>query len=102
MRALWDSGRSFNKSKVETLMTQALESPPPVVVVTNVVTKEKKQGRPIPLNTVSLLKACSKALGIGPHSAMQVSGGLPACDCLYRSFVCFLLLLLCHVAQSTH
>jgi len=70
MRALWDSGRSFNKNRVESLLTQALESEP-VVKVTNVVTKEKKQGRPIPLNTVALLKACSKALGIGPHAAMQ-------------------------------
>jgi DNA topoisomerase-3 len=56
-RALWDSGRSFNKSKVEGLLEKALENSP-VAEVTNVVTKEKKQGRPVPLNTVSLLKAC--------------------------------------------
>jgi DNA topoisomerase IA len=72
MRALWASGRSFKKSKVENLKTLALETNP-VAQVTSVVTKEKKQGRPIPLNTVALLKACSKALGIGPHAAMQTA-----------------------------
>jgi hypothetical protein len=56
MRALWDSGRSFNKSKVEKLKTQALETNP-VAQVTSVGTKEKKQGRPIPLKTAALLKA---------------------------------------------
>ena len=70
LRALWDSGRSFNKSKVEKLIEDALEVGP-VARVKSVVTKDKKQGRPIPLNTVGLLKACSKALGIGPHSALQ-------------------------------
>lgn len=72
LRALWDSGRSFNKSKVENLINNALENGP-VARVKSVVTKDKKQGRPIPLNTVSLLKACSKALGIGPHSALQTA-----------------------------
>lgn len=72
LRALWDSGRSFNKNKIEKLLVQALENEP-LVQVTNVVYKEKKQGRPTPMNTVALLKACSKALGIGPHAAMQTA-----------------------------
>jgi DNA topoisomerase-3 len=42
-------------------------------MIVSVVTKDKKQGRPIPLNTVGLLKACSKALGIGPHQALSVA-----------------------------
>ena len=72
LRATWESGRSFNKNKTVELVTKAFEDNP-VVTVTNVVTKDKKQGRPIPLNTVNLLKACSKALGIGPHAAMQAA-----------------------------
>lgn len=72
LRALWDSGRSFSKSKVEKLIDEALENNA-VAIVKSVVTKDKKQGRPTPLNTVGLLKACSKALGIGPHSALQTA-----------------------------
>ena len=72
LQAQWNSGRSFNKGKVESLLAEASEKDA-VVMVTSVITKEKKQGRPVPLNTVALLKACSKALGIGPHSAMQVA-----------------------------
>lgn len=70
LQALWGSGRSFNKGKVEKLLMEAQEKNA-IVTVSNVTIKEKKQGRPAPLNTVALLKACSKALGIGPHSAMQ-------------------------------
>ena len=72
LRATWESGRSFNKQKTEALVMKAMEDNP-TVTVTSVVTKDKKQGRPIPLNTVNLLKACSKALGIGPHAAMQAA-----------------------------
>lgn len=72
LRATWEAGRSFNKNKTESLIDTALEQNASVTV-TNVVIKEKKQGRPTPLNTVALLKACSKALGIGPHAAMQAA-----------------------------
>jgi DNA topoisomerase-3 len=72
LRATWESGRSFNKSKTEQLAIKAMEESP-TVKVTSVVTKDKKQGRPVPLNTVNLLKACSSALGIGPHAAMQAA-----------------------------
>ena len=72
LRALWDSGRSFNKGKVEALVLKAMEESS-IIKVVNVVTEDKKQGRPIPLNTVAILKACSKALGIGPHATMQAA-----------------------------
>jgi len=73
LRALWDAGRSFNRNKVEQLQLKALSESPSVAIVQNVVSKDKKQGRPVPLNTVALLKACSKALGIGPHQALQTA-----------------------------
>ena len=74
-KASWDNGRSFNRSKLEALLERCGkgEGGDSFATVTSVVTKEKKQGRPVPLNTVNLLKACSKALGIGPHAAMQTA-----------------------------
>jgi len=72
IRAQWNSGRSFNQAKVQQLINSCMEQSG-TCEVTNVVSKEKKQGRPVPLNTVNLLKACSKALGIGPHAAMQTA-----------------------------
>ena len=75
-KALWEGGRSFNKKKIEDLLTQCFDESynagiSPTAKVTSVVHKDKKQGRPTALNTVALLKACSKALGIGPHAALQ-------------------------------
>lgn len=73
-RALWDAGRSFNRNKVDALVLKCRDASPPASArVVSVVTKDKKQGRPVPLNTVALLKACSKALGIGPHQALSVA-----------------------------
>jgi DNA topoisomerase III len=77
LSARWENGRSFNRRKTEDLVEKAMESESPSAKVVNIVIKDKKQGRPIPLNTVNMLKACSKALGIGPHAAMQ------ACERLY-------------------
>ncbi len=78
IKAQWDSGRSFNQNKVDKLIATCLEesTTPSTAKVTSVVSKDKKQGRPTPLNTVAMLKACSKALGIGPHQTMQIAEGL--------------------------
>ena len=71
-RAVWDSGRSFNRNKVDAYIAKCRDAnPASFAKVISVTTKDKNQGRPVPLNTVALLKACSKALGIGPHSALQ-------------------------------
>uniref|UniRef100_A0A7S2LTZ7 DNA topoisomerase n=2 Tax=Leptocylindrus danicus TaxID=163516 RepID=A0A7S2LTZ7_9STRA len=73
-KALWDGGRTFNKNKIENYLQICSEAELGCIAkVNSVVSKEKKQGRPTPLNTIGLLKACSKALGIGPHTAMQVA-----------------------------
>jgi len=73
-KATWDSGRSFNRKKVEQLLEKCWEkSTPPSVRILSVVSKHRKQGRPTPLNTVALLKACSKALGIGPQHALHAA-----------------------------
>ena len=70
-RAQWASGRSFNQSKTVALVQLCKDTPGVSAEVYSVVTKDKKQGRPTPLNTVQMLKAASKALGMGPHQAMQ-------------------------------
>lgn len=70
-RAQWASGRSFNQNKTTALVQLCKDTPGASAEVLSVVTKEKKQGRPTPLNTVQMLKAASKALGMGPHAAMQ-------------------------------
>ena len=70
-RAQWASGRSFNQNKTNALVQLCKDTPGASAEVLSVVTKEKKQGRPTPLNTVQILKAASKALGMGPHAAMQ-------------------------------
>jgi DNA topoisomerase-3 len=75
-RAVWDAGRSFERGKVDALVAKCRDdalSPPASAMIVSVATKDKKQGRPIPLNTVGLLKACSKALGIGPHQALSIA-----------------------------
>ena len=44
--------------------------------VTQVNTKETKRGRPTPMNTVEMLKAASKVLGIGPKECMHAAENL--------------------------
>ena len=84
-RCAWKYGRCFNKSKAEEIardskrQVHAVSADGSEVLVNNsavviaVTKRQVKQGRPIPLNTVNFLKACSKGLGIGPHSALQTA-----------------------------
>ena len=59
--------------KAQNTLQQVEKNSQAKVTVASVVTKDKKQGRPAPLNTVGFLKACSKGLGIGPHAAMHIA-----------------------------
>jgi DNA topoisomerase IA len=43
------------------------------LLIETVEKKEVKKGRPTPMNTVEMLKAASKALGIGPSQAMSAA-----------------------------
>ncbi len=40
---------------------------------TNIIKSEKKKIRPLPINTVNMLKLASQSLGIGPHAAMRAA-----------------------------
>jgi len=42
-------------------------------LVSNVIKKDGSKKRPIPLNTVDMMKAASTQLGMGPHHAMQIA-----------------------------
>ena len=41
-----------------------------------VVTKNRHQGRPVPMNTVAMLKACRNVLGIGRSADLIIVAGL--------------------------
>jgi DNA topoisomerase-3 len=72
-RCVWEYGRSFVQNKVDQLERLCIDEKNEeecYAVVTNKAVREMKQGRPNPMNTVAFLKACSKGLGIGPHSGM--------------------------------
>jgi DNA topoisomerase-3 len=50
------------------------EDPPAQrLLVKSVVEKEGRRGRPLPMNTVEMLKSASKGLGMGPHQAMKIA-----------------------------
>ena len=67
----WARGRIFDQAVCTSIhATLAGES---TLRVDAVEQKEVKKGRPTPMNTVEMLKAASKALGIGPHQAMNAA-----------------------------
>ena len=77
-RASWGKVNTFNQNKIEKANLDFFDlekhdNIPLEATVVRVTKKEKKQGRPTPMNTVAFLKACSKSLGIGPHNALHVA-----------------------------
>ncbi len=44
-----------------------------LISILKIATKEGRKVRPLPLNTVNLLKVASQKLGIGPHTAMHIA-----------------------------
>lgn len=71
----------MERGKAELRLGQCTQ-PGSYIRVLEVVAKDKKQGRPTPLNTVALLKACSKSLGVGPGMAMRVAEQLYLTGCI--------------------
>ena len=70
----WERGRIFDKRVASVFRSIMLEDSRLKILRVN--QKEVKKGRPTPLNTVAMLKACSKALGIGPASTMHTAENL--------------------------
>lgn len=67
----WDRGRIFHKEVA--LMFHKMLLACKTANIISLDTTEKKRPRPTPLNTVELLKVCSRQLGIGPADAMRVA-----------------------------
>jgi DNA topoisomerase-3 len=79
----WSRGRVFNKEigkmflnicKLKSVSSNQI--PSNFAIVDRVEVIMKKFSRPLPLNTVELLKVASKALGIGPGETMHIAESL--------------------------
>ena len=71
----WERVRVFEREVAQLLLDRAAEraGAPAVASVLAVTTRERSRPRPLALNTVELMRACSAGLGMGPHHAMQVA-----------------------------
>lgn len=67
----WQRVRCFDKEIANVFLQRIKESTGANVV--SVTSKEKYKGRPLPLNTVELMRVASSGLGMGPHHAMQIA-----------------------------
>eukprot|EP00941_MAST-03F_sp_MAST-3F-sp1_P006461 g6461.t1 len=65
----WSRDRVFDQGVAQLFLTSLSQEP----YVSSVKKKESRRGRPTPLNTVSMLKIASKALGIGPRDCMHIA-----------------------------
>ncbi len=74
MKFNWERKRLFKKDVVCMFLDRIKRSP--IAKVTSMKSVVKKKPRPLPLNTVMMLKIASKALGIGPKETMHIAENL--------------------------
>jgi DNA topoisomerase-3 len=67
----WKRGRTFDK-KIGLMFLDTMKKFSSAKVI-SVKEKMKAQVRPLPLNTVALLRAASSGLGLGPQTAMRIA-----------------------------
>jgi DNA topoisomerase III len=67
----WDRKRVFDQDIAE--MFSSMLSQQEQLYCYDVKVTEKRRPRPLPLNTVEMLKMASKYLGIGPHATMRAA-----------------------------
>jgi len=67
----WERGKLFNHEAA--LLFEKILSAEQAAKIVSVKTKEARRTRPVPLNTVELLKIASNNLGIGPSTAMHIA-----------------------------
>ncbi|KAI4466663.1 prokaryotic dna topoisomerase [Holotrichia oblita] len=67
----WERVRCFDKEIANLFLQRVKECNQAKVV--NITNKEKYKGRPLPLNTVELMRVASSGLGMGPQHAMQIA-----------------------------
>ncbi|KAK9732423.1 Toprim domain [Popillia japonica] len=67
----WERVRCFDKEIANLFLQRVKECSQAKVV--NITNKEKYKGRPLPLNTVELMRVASSGLGMGPQHAMQIA-----------------------------
>lgn len=70
----WAQGRLFSRDKVVALLERMKLCKQ--ITCVDVRKKPGRKARPIALNTVELLRVCSKGMGIGPHETMRIAEDL--------------------------
>ena len=71
MDIVWSRGRVFDEAVANTFAELVRDDG--MAVVRCVVESPGFRARPVPMNTVEMLKVCSRALGMGPQQAMRVA-----------------------------
>mmetsp|Transcript_3626 Transcript_3626/g.11267 ORF Transcript_3626/g.11267 Transcript_3626/m.11267 type:complete len:852 (+) Transcript_3626:59-2614(+) len=67
----WERGRVFDQAVG--MYFESVVASEKCARLVSFTSKEQKKPRPIPLNTVAMLRTASAGLGLGPHHAMQIA-----------------------------